>query len=386
MKILHVIEGIEEACGISRFSMEIAKEQTIAGHTVCIVTRQNLDYPAGNLSIKTLTNPAEIDFTPDIVHIHCIWSMYVHRMAVWCRKKNVPYIISPHGALTPWALKFKWWKKIPALLVYQYNDLKRAAAFHITARKEQTNLKRLLLNQNAVIAPLGITPPGKKIEHRENIILFVGRIHPVKGLKNLIKAWGNISQNKRKGWKLVCAGPNNVGYQQKLISLANKLSLSTVEIQNIDFTNNSRNKTAHDFIIDLTNKKSDIIFTGTVRGALKDILYQSSKFFILPSFSENFGVVVLEALANGTPTITTTCTPWSDIKEHKCGWQIEPTVKEIKTSLEKALTLDTEEFEIYSANASQLVLHNYSWKNSAQTLTVFYSMLLQNKKTIGIKC
>ncbi|MGI6353591.1 MAG: glycosyltransferase [Lentisphaeria bacterium] len=76
--------------------------------------------------------PRQVDFSPDIVHIHTLWSPYVHKAARWCRRNRLPYIVSPHGSLTPWALRHKWWKKVPALLMYQYYDLLRADAFHVT--------------------------------------------------------------------------------------------------------------------------------------------------------------------------------------------------------------------------------------------------------------
>ena len=151
MKILHVTAGIQETCGVSCFVMEIAKAQAVAGHEVCIVTTMTCGYPTCDLNVQLLENPEQVDFEPEIVHLHCIWNLYVHRMAVWCRKKNIPYVLSPHGALTPWALKFKWWKKIPALMLYQYKDLKIAKAFHVTASAEQKDIQRLCLKQKVIL-------------------------------------------------------------------------------------------------------------------------------------------------------------------------------------------------------------------------------------------
>ena len=169
MKILHIADGIQETCGVSCFVMEIAKAQAAAGHDVCIVTRTTCSYPVGNLNVQCLNDPEQVDFEPEIVHLHCIWNLYVHRMAVWCRKKNIPYILSPHGTLTPWALKYKWWKKIPAMVLYQYRDLKSAAAFHVTADSEKNDTRRLLLNQNMLIAPLGVDIPEKNETKKEKI-------------------------------------------------------------------------------------------------------------------------------------------------------------------------------------------------------------------------
>ena len=157
MKILHVAHTIRGACGVSCFVMEIAREQAAAGHDVCIVTSMLRDYPQDGLNIQLLDDPTQIDFVPDIVHLHSIWNLYVHKMAVWSRKRKIPYICSPHGTLTPWALKFKWWKKLPAMLMYQYHDLKKALAFHVTADAEAENVRRLKLKQSIIKVPLGVS-------------------------------------------------------------------------------------------------------------------------------------------------------------------------------------------------------------------------------------
>ena len=384
MKILHVTAGIQETCGVSSFVMEIAKAQAEAGHDVCIVTRTTCSYPVEDLNVQCLNNPEQVDFEPEIVHLHCIWNLYVHRMAVWCRKKNIPYILSPHGTLTPWALKYKWWKKIPAMILYQYRDLKNASAFHVTAVAEQGNPKRLLLNQNVMIAPLGIDFPNKNDIAKEKIILFVGRIHPVKGLLYLISAWEKIAPEKRSGWRLVIAGPDDVGHKEDLVDRANRYGWDVT-----DFTEDSayavkqgdgqKNITVDDYRKKLASEQSDIVFTGPVYGEVKDFLYQLASFFVLPSFSENFGGVILEALAAGTPVLTTTGTPWSSLVENNCGWWVKPEIKELQESLEKMLKLPEEEFRQMSMNSVTFVKKNFSWSQSASILLDGYRKVLERK-------
>ena len=383
MKILHIAEGIQETCGVSCFVMEIAKAQAAAGHDVCIVTRTTCSYSVGNLNVQCLNDPEQVDFEPDIVHLHCIWNFYIHRMAVWCRKKNIPYVLSPHGTLTPWALKYKWWKKIPALFLYQYKDLKKAKAFHVTAVAEQGNPKRLFLDQDVMVAPLGIGLPAKINDVKEKIILFVGRIHPVKGLSRLISAWNRIAPECRRGWRLVIAGPDDVGHQKELKELAQNFGLKVSDFTEdpayaVKQGDGQKNIAVDDYRKKLSSEQSDIVFTGPVYGKVKDFMYQLATYFVLPSFSENFGGVVLEALAAGTPVLTTTGTPWSSVSENNCGWWVKPEIEDLQRSLEQMLDLPEENFVQMSHNSVEFVKKNFSWSQSAEILLKGYAEITEH--------
>ena len=180
MNILHVTAGIQETCGVSRFVMETARAQMALEHRVCVVTSMTCGYPVGEVDVRLTQDPTTVDFQPDIVHLHSLWSPYIHRMARWSRERNIPYILSPHGTLTRWALRYKWWKKWPALLLYQYNDLRKASGFHVTVKEEVEDVRRLWLKQPVVVAPLGVDIlSGESISAKTKDILFLGRIHSV---------------------------------------------------------------------------------------------------------------------------------------------------------------------------------------------------------------
>ena len=381
MKILHVTAGIQETCGVSCFVMEIAKTQAAAGHDVCIVTTMTCGYPTGDLNVQLLENPEQVDFEPEIVHLHCIWNLYVHRMAVWCRKKNIPYILSPHGALTPWALKFKWWKKIPALMLYQYKDLKKAKAFHVTASAEQKDIQRLCLKQKVVTAPLGVNFPAADNSKKEKILLFLSRIHPVKGLVNLFHAWSNLSAEKRSGWKIVIAGPDDIGHQQELKDLAEKLNLSVTDFsRDLQYgkkqIHGGGEVPAEVYQEKLGECKTDIVFTGAVYSGAKEFFYKTAKYFVLPSFSENFGVVVVEALAAGTPVLTTTGTPWQVLEENGCGLWVKPEVAALQNALETLLALPDEKYSTMSEKSKAFVKENYLWETSSEKLLTLYKEII----------
>jgi glycosyltransferase involved in cell wall biosynthesis len=384
MKILHVTAGIQETCGVSCFVMEIAKAQVAAGHDVCIVTTMTCGYPAGNLNVQLLDDPENIDFEPDIVHLHCIWNLYVHRMAVWCRKKNIPYVLSPHGALTPWALKFKWWKKIPAMLLYQYRDLKKAEAFHVTAQSEEEDISRLRLKQKVLTAPLGVYLPDHNDNKKKKIFLFLSRIHPKKGLENLLRAWSEISSELRGGWEIVIAGPDDIGHQEVLKNLAEELKLSVTDFsKDLQYgkkqIHGGGEVPAEVYREKLKESQGEIIFTGAVYSEAKQFFYQIAKYFVLPSFSENFGVVVVEALAAGTPVLTTTGTPWQILEEKECGLWVKPEVSALQNALEKFLTLPDEQFSIMSENSKNFVKENYLWEKSSEKLLSLYNEILNKQ-------
>lgn len=386
MNIFHVSAGIQETCGVSTFIMETARAQMALGHTVCVVTSMTCGYPVGDVDVRLLQNPTVVDFRPDIVHLHSIWNPYIHKMAVWCRKRNIPYVISPHGALTKWALHYHWWKKLPALLLYQYRDLRRASGFHVTVPSEVNCVRSLWLKQAVTIAPLGIECScldnnSKKCQD----ILFLGRIHPVKNLASLLRAWSGIAAEKRKGWRIIIAGPDDIGHQAELKKLAGELGLSVRDFSGeLEFGKKQilggNEVPLAVYQEKLAASKADVVFTGPVYSETKDWLYQQSRYFVLPSHSENFGGVILEALAAGTPCIATKGTPWAQLPEHNCGWWVEDSVVALLNAMEQALQLQDSQYAEMSLNAHRFVQEKYSWRESAQTLIEAYGAILSAKR------
>lgn len=386
MNILHVTAGIQETCGVSCFVMETARAQMALGHRVCVVTTMTCGYPVGDVDVRLMDNPTSVDFQPDIVHIHGIWSRYLHRMAAWCRKRRIPYIVSPHGALTKWALRYHWWKKLPAMLLYQYRDLRIARGFHVTVQEEVADVRRLRLSQPVVVAPLGVVLQAEQPQDsKHKDILFLGRIHPVKNLDSLLKAWQGLPTEQRQGWRIIIAGPDDVGHQAELKELAGRLGLSVRDFsKELEFgkkqIHGGNEVPLKVYQEKLSEIKADVVFTGPVYSETKDWLYQQSRFFVLPSHSENFGGVILEALAAGTPCIATKGTPWASLPEHHCGWWVEDDVEAIRKSLLKCLNLSGDSYAQMSGNARDFVAKNYSWGTSAKILLDAYSKICEECK------
>ena len=378
MKILHVAAGLQETCGVSCFVVEAARAQMAMGHEVRVVTTMTCGYPLRGVPVELLDDPTKTAFRPDIVHIHSTWNLYVHKMARYCRRQRIPYVISPHGALTPWALKFHWWKKIPALLLYQYHDFRCAAAFHVTVPEEAQDIRRLKLHQKVTVAPLGVEPSEfHNCISRRNDFLFLSRIHPKKGLRMLLEAFAEIPESQRNTWRVVIAGPDDVGHQQELKASAESLALQVEDFSgSLQFgkkeIHGGGEVPAEVYREKLAACHADVVFTGPVYSAAKAFLYRSAKYFVLPSFSENFGMVVLEALAAGTPVITTTGTPWSQLPEHGCGWWIAPEQTALRKTLREAMELSDAAWREKSGHAERFIRENFSWRLTAQKLLDLY--------------
>jgi len=199
-----------------------------------------------------------------LIHDNGVWQTTNHVAALVARKFNLPLIVSPHGMLEPWAMRYKSWKKRPAWDFYQKRDLQTACLLHATSAMEARSLRALGLRQPIAIIPHGVEtppPPGAPApRHGPRTALFLSRVHPGKGLLHLVEAW---SQLRPAGWRVVIAGPDEDGHCAAVRAAVRAAQLDEV------FT-----------------------FTGPVEGQSKWELYRQADVFVLPTFSENFGVVV----------------------------------------------------------------------------------------------
>ena len=286
---------------------------------------------------------------PDIVQTNDIWMPKMHACAVAARRKGVPYIITPHGTLEVWSLRQKWWKKYPALWTYQGYDMRHALAIHSTADSEIKQVKKfcgktpVYYNTNGVIFPRELP---ERCVHADGFhrAVFVSRIHKKKGLMNLIHAWAQI---RPSGWKMEIVGTDADGYQKQVEDEVRRCGL-----------------------------QDDFIFTGPLSDTEKWKAYMRSDLFILPTNSENFGIVVAEALYAGVPVITTKGAPWKCIEETKSGWWIDIGVEPLVDALRKAFSLTDDERREMGVRGNLLVLDRFSWNKIAKELKEIYEKLL----------
>ena len=311
MKILHFITSLRKSAGTTTFVNGLCETLHTLGHEVVIaLTRIDGEYlgeaPQVPLRIVRITDVVRSEERFDIVHIHGLWQIPLITAARWAVSNGMPIVWSPHGALAPWAMRHRWWKKLIIWYFAQKPVLRKAALFHSTAEQESVWIRDAGFSQNIVEVPLGTTIGSDcyKIVRKpaKRCLLFVGRIYPVKGLVNLIKAWRLVCGSgfpDGGNWVLRIVGPDQAGHRAELEELAQGLRIT-----------------------------SSVEFPGAKFGDELVAEYEGCDCLVLPSFTENFGGVVVDALAHGKPCIASTFTPWRELQEHGCGWWVsnEPTV------------------------------------------------------------
>ncbi len=288
-----------------------------------------------------------------LIHQHAIWLRASHDTAVATTRAGVPLIVAPRGMLEPWALNHGKWKKKLAWALYQKRDLARATAFHATAMSEAESIRRLGFKQPIAVIPNGVQLPesvvceGSKVqrcEGREKTAFFLSRLNPKKGLPMLLDAWGRIAP---EGWRLVIAGNDD----------SNHLPVVEQKIRELGL-------------------QDQVEIIGPLYGATKEAAYRAADLFVLPSYSENFGIVVAEALGYGVPVLTTTGCPWQELSTHGCGWWVEPTPEGIEAGLNQAIGAKNEDLSAMGARGRALVEQKYQWPAIASQMSIFYSWIL----------
>ncbi|MGB3541863.1 glycosyltransferase, partial [Rubrivirga sp.] len=257
---------------------------------------------------------------------------------------GVPRVVTTRGMLEPWARRHRRLKKAVAWRLYQRRDLASAAVLHATAESEAESLRSVGLRAPIAVIPNGVDVPAQVAPHDRSPgtprrALFLSRVHPKKGLPQFLEVW---SQVRPAGWELLIAGPDEDGHRADLEAQAARLGLTEVR------------------------------FRGSVPDSEKWNLYRSADLFVLPTYSENFGVVVAEALASGVPVVTTTGTPWSDLRDHGCGWWVAPDARPLRDALEDAVALEDAARAGMGTRGRALVSARYGWPQiSAQMADVY---------------
>lgn len=283
---------------------------------------------------------------PDLVHINGLWNYENSLFQKAAQKLKIKVIVSPHGMLEPYILKRNFLKKKVALFMYQDKALKNATAIHATASSELEQIKKLGYHNNSTIIPNGIETsliPQKKWELSESgtrNLLFLSRIHPKKGIDMLIKAMSKLNSDKLK---ITIAGNGEDKYINDLIQLSKDC--------NVD-------------------KQFD--FIGPIYGDEKWDLYCKSDVFVLPTHSENFGIVVAEALYIGLPVLTTTGTPWEELETHKCGWWINLSEDNLVRCLHEIIDLDNESLKEMGEQGVELIKNKYTIQSVTKAMYQFY--------------
>lgn len=289
----------------------------------------------------------------DVLHNFGTWTYFNHRVSVKARHAKIPQVFCPMGMLEPWSLAQKRLKKRLGWMLYQRHDIECSAAVHATARSEAENLRALGIKAPIALIPHGIDLPSDRPvrqtlekDSSEKTILFLSRIHPKKGLVELVQACARL---KTRNWKVIIAGPDQDGYQSVI-----EKAVSCAQLH------------------------GKFNFVGPVYGEQKSALFAQADIFVLPTHSENFGLVIPEALAHGVPVITTTGAPWAELDEVGCGWWIPTGAAALESTLSEAISMPNATLAEMGARGQAMVEERYAWPAIIRKHIALYEWIIGN--------
>jgi glycosyltransferase involved in cell wall biosynthesis len=232
----------------------------------------------------------------DLLHTHGIWQWPSAAVSRWHGKTGRPYVVSPHGMLDPWAVSRSRWKKRLVSVCYERAHLREAGCLHALCEAEAEAIRAYGLRQPIAVIPNGVDLPEGEVGVRgeDRWMLFMGRLHPKKGMLNALRAWaGRREEARRGGWRLVVAGWDQGGHEGELKRLATERGLTWAEVP------------AGELVRGGVPGEAEVIFAGPAFGEVKDALMRRVSAFVLPSFSEGLPMSVLEAWAYRLPVLMT---------------------------------------------------------------------------------
>lgn len=286
----------------------------------------------------------------DLYHANALWQYPTHATLKAAKTNNKPCIISTHGMLYPEGLKKSKWIKKLSLFLYQANDLQNATAFHATSEQEKNYIRDFGLKQPIAVIPNAIDTsnfglPNFEPKTDKRKVGFMGRLNPIKNIEGLIKAWA-LADSVTSQHELIIMGDGDLKYKETLIKLAKDLGVTNIK------------------------------YTGFVTGKIQDDLLSQLSYLVLPSKSENFGMVVPEALWKGIPVIASKGTPWQELEIHKCGWWSDNDASSLSNVLKIALQIDETERIAMGKRGNKLIAEKYTLNAVGKMMKAFYEWII----------
>jgi len=375
MRITHLTASIgSEGGGVAAVVESLAQQQTQSGDQIHVLaagrSTQRLNTSGNSVSSATIARvgPATFGYAPgmwkelqnnppELLHVHGLWA-YSSLLALRCRRTfRSPYVVSPHGMLDPWALNNSQTKKSIARLLFENRHLRQADRLHALCASEADSIRKFGLTNPICVVPNGVQLPttdaslkapwANRSPQSQHTLLFLGRIHPKKGLHNLISAWAKVDAKTSKHWSLAIAGWDQGGHAAELKQHIKELKL-----------------------------ERQIYFTGPLFDSDKAAALQHADGFVLPSFSEGFPVAVLEAWSYGLPVVKT---PECNIPE---GFQanaaigVTVEVASIAQGLSELFSLTREERTQIGQNGRELVEEKFTWDRAAAQFQEIYQSVV----------
>lgn len=266
-------------------------------------------------------------------------------------RTGVPLVVSPHGMLGPEALAFSTAKKWIFSTLMQRQALAAATCWHATSLREVDDIRAYGVTAPVALVPIGIDVPAmppdpiKAPAGTRRTVLYLGRVHPKKGLDSLVAAWAAV-ERQHPDWRLRIVGPSELGHGKFLQDEARRLRLGRVSFE-------------------------DALF-----GDRKDAAFREADVVVLPTRGENFGIVVAEALAQGIPVICTKTAPWAGLEIYGCGWWVEEGSEPMAAALADAIAMPPEALRKMGARGRQWMLRDFAWSRIAADMEILYRWCL----------
>ncbi|MEM1297699.1 MAG: glycosyltransferase [Pseudomonadota bacterium] len=288
----------------------------------------------------------------DLMHNHSIWlwpNVYPGQVS---RDTNTPLVSGPRGALAPANLAHGRLKKRIFWNLFQHVTYDQTSLLHATGEHEYRDLRAYGLRQPVAVVPNGIDVPEMVPEVAPSdtrVLLYLARVHPLKGLPLLLEVWRDLPADARAGWEFHIAGPSTDGHAEELQAFCR----------------------AHDL--------TDARFLGPLYGDDKWRAYAGADIHVHPTKHENFGVVIAEALASGTPVITTKGTPWEGVHDKDCGWWVERTHAALTSALTDAMARPRTVLTEMGARGRAWMTHEFGWDGLASQMLAAYEWVLAGR-------
>lgn len=372
MKIIHTISGLSPLSGgPSTCTHDLIEGLNDIGTVVNLLTVEcsnPTDYNMGKGSpwLKETPNDyktplgfsknfrdALVSSDYDIYHCNALWSYISHITCKVARDKHKPYVLSPHGMLYPTALKIRFWKKWPMLQLWYNKDIHSASCLHATCMQEKEHCRAfgykgpIAVIPNPVVFPEGVELSTSKPAEKK--IGFLGRLHPIKKVENLLLGAAIAIQQGYGPFTIEIMGEGLNDYEQFLHNEVEKLNLQKV-----------------------------VNFVGFVSGKDKYDRLAELRALMVPSEQENFGMIVPEALICGTPVYASLGTPWKELNDCNCGWWEDNSPETISTIIKEVTSKSESQILKMGINGRKLMEEKYEQHKVAGMMNDLYKWI-QNK-------
>jgi poly(glycerol-phosphate) alpha-glucosyltransferase len=335
----------------------------------------NLYSSFGPLQSSFGLRPALAAADVELTHVHGIWLDRQWASLQWQKRTGKPVVISPRGMLDPWAVNNSAWKKKVAGVLFANESLRKAACIHALCQSEAESIRAYGLKTPIAIIPNGVEVPvlGRQREgdggrKGKKQLLFLGRIHPKKGLSELLAGWAKAQSLNPKAfseWQLLIAGWDDGNHLVRLKQQASQLGLLWSDADSIEARSS-----------DLCPLSSDLCFMDPQYGDEKKSMLQNADAFVLPSFSEGLPMSVLEAWSYQLPVVMTDFCNIPEGFSSEAALHVEPNEVSIAQGLGQLACMSAGDLKTMGSNGRKLVERKFTWPQIATDMKAVYEWCL----------